>query len=687
MPRPRRRRSTAVAALAAIGAGALAAPGLAAKDDLDLISRATGPAGAPVDANAIISSISANGARVAFDTDADNISAEDNNAVRNIFVRDASTNETIFASRATGATGVAADGLSRNPAISADGRYVAFQSDADNLSAEDNNAFTNVFVRDLVAGTTVLVSRASGPGGAGANDNATEPDISADGRYVVFQSGADNLSPVDNNAVTNIFVRDLVADTTTLVSRAPGLAGAGADDFSFNPAISGDGNRVAFQSSANNLSAEDNDAVVNVFVRDIDSGAVAFVSRATGAAGAPADAPSFDADISPSGRYVAFSSFADNLSAEDNNAFINIFLRDLDAATTELVTRANGPGGAGADGSSFNPVVADNGRVAFDSDADNLSPDDNNAFRSVLVRDTAGDTTELVSRGPGAAGVAADQGSFLPTTTPDGRHVAFQSLATNLLPGTVPGIRNIYRRDVLGDAPLAAPVCKTVPLAPTGGGGGGAITLSSRQLLINQRIGQAAIRRLNAVEARLNGGLRARDLCGYAIGPAQLGPGIVTAQTGASLAPAAAADPAPIVDPGRRGSGDAVTLSVRQLLINQRIYQAALRRARGIEARLDAGLTGGDVRNGAVTQGKLFDRLQIVSAVPAPEPAPSTTEIPPRRGGGDPGAVTLSAAQLRINQRIAQAGVREANALIRRLETGLSGEDLRPGTLTAADLG
>ncbi|MBY0396675.1 MAG: hypothetical protein K2X91_09445, partial [Thermoleophilia bacterium] len=142
MSRPRRRRSIAAAALAAIGAGALAAPGLAAKGDLDLISRATGPAGAPVDANAIVPSISANGARVAFDTDADNISAEDNNAVRNIFVRDASTSETIFVSRVTGAAGAAADGLSRNPAISADGRYVAFESAADNLSGEDNNAFT-----------------------------------------------------------------------------------------------------------------------------------------------------------------------------------------------------------------------------------------------------------------------------------------------------------------------------------------------------------------------------------------------------------------------------------------------------------------------------------------------------------------------------------------------------------------
>jgi Tol biopolymer transport system component len=250
----RRRPALLALALAGAGVAALAAPALAAKDDVVLISRATGPAGAPVDATAAISSASASGEQVAFDTDANNISAEDNHTFRNVFVRDAATNVTTFVSRATGAAGVAGDGISQDPSISGDGRLVAFESDADNLSPDDNNAATNVFVRDLVAGTTTLVSRASGPGGAGANGNSNQPDISSDGRYVTFQSVADNLSSDDNNAFVNIFVRDLVANTTTLVSRAPGAGGAGANDNSLNPTISGDGNRIAFESSANNLS-------------------------------------------------------------------------------------------------------------------------------------------------------------------------------------------------------------------------------------------------------------------------------------------------------------------------------------------------------------------------------------------------------------------------------------------------
>ena len=233
MTRHRRRRARLAAlGLAALGAAALASPALAAKDDVVLISRATGPAGAPVNANAVTSSSSDSGDQVAFDTDADNISAEDNNGFTNVFVRDAATNTTTFASRATGAAGVGGDGASRDPSISGDGRFVAFESDADNLSAEDNNAARNIFVRDLVAGTTTLVSRASGPGGAAADAASNDPDVSANGRFVVFSSAANNLSQDDNNAYTNIFVRDLVDNTTTLVSRAPG---AGAPEQTTTP--------------------------------------------------------------------------------------------------------------------------------------------------------------------------------------------------------------------------------------------------------------------------------------------------------------------------------------------------------------------------------------------------------------------------------------------------------------------
>ena len=496
-----------IIALAAAATGLLAAPALAAKDDLILISRASGPAGAPVDGDAGRSSISAGGGQVAFDTEANNLSAEDNDALANIFVRDASTDVTTLVSRATGVAGAAADGNSFGPAISADGRFVAFESAADNLSADDDNGFQNIFVRDLAANTTTLVSRASGAGGAGANGTSTAPDISVDGRYVVFQSAADNLSAADNNAFTNIFVRDLVANTTTLVSRRAGPNGAGANDNSRSPTISGEGGRIAFDSDANNLSTEDDNGPANVFVRDLAAATNTLVSRATGPAGVGGNADSGTADISPSGRFVAFGSDANNLSGDDDNAVGNIFLRDLDESSTALASRASGPGGAGADSSSSFPVVSDNGRVAFQSLANNLSAADNDAVPNVFVRDALADTTELVSRAAGPGGVAANQSSVAPATSGDGRYVTFQSFATNLVAGAGGGPFNVYRRDVLGDAPVATPACKVLPLPPSPGDEEATFTLSVQQLTINQRISQAAIRRLNAVEARLNDGL------------------------------------------------------------------------------------------------------------------------------------------------------------------------------------
>ncbi len=230
-------------------------------------------------------------------------------------------------------------------------------------------------------------------------------------------------------------MRDLVANTTILVSRRSGANGAGANDVSFTTVISGDGNRVAFGSLANNLSNEDDDGFANVFVRDLASARTTLINRGTGSAGAPASGGASNSPaISPSGRFVAFTSGADNLSADDDNAETNAFLRDLDESTTVLASRANGARGAGADASAQFPVVSDNARVAFASTANNLSTDDS-PFDDVFVRDVLADTTELVSRAPGAAGAAANAFSAAPSTSADGRYVAFQSLATTWSPG------------------------------------------------------------------------------------------------------------------------------------------------------------------------------------------------------------------------------------------------------------
>ena len=216
------------------------------------------------------------------------------------------------------------------------------------------------------------------------------------------------------------------------------------------------------------------------------------------------------------------------------------------------------------------------------------------------------------------------------------------------------------------------------------------VTRSRGQLLINQRISQAAVRRLNAVAERLDAGLTRDDLRPGGIGPSAFAPGVQVAvgPSGAAAPPpartqAATAPPAPVRPPGAAAR---VRLSAAQLLINQRISQAAVRRANGLEARRRSGFTGGDLRPGAIDATRLAGGIGIASATPpAVPPAPTATVVVSGRPG-DPGDVTLSAAQLRINQRIAQAGVRRANALAGALAAGLVGDDFRPGSISALGL-
>ncbi len=211
-------------------------------------------------------------------------------------------------------------------------------------------------------------------------------------------------------------------------------------------------------------------------------------------------------------------------------------------------------------------------------------------------------------------------------------------------------------------------------------------TLSARQLLINQRISQAAVRRANAVQAKLDRTLSGEDIRTGGLGPEVFGPGITTAGvfTGAESKPF---DPVRKLRLSpRRGEGDpsAVKLEARQLLISQRISQAAVRRANGLTRRLNGNLTGGDLVDGSVTARNLAEGLTIERARVQRPSRRSTTPIV--TGGGSGGRVELSINQLRINQRIAQAAVRRTNDLIAKIESGLTGEDFVRGSITAEDL-
>lgn len=184
----------------------------------------------------------------------------------NVFVRDLLTGTTSLVS--ISATGVEAYGHSTNPIISDNGRYVIFQSYAGNLVDNDTNGFIDVFVRDLSAGTTELVSVSTT--GSSGNGRSFGHSINGDGRYVAFVSSSSNLSDNDENGKEDVFVRDLENHTTTLVSAS--FDNASSDDYSYDPVISSDGRYVAFASSATNLVDDDTNGTSDVFVRDLLAG-------------------------------------------------------------------------------------------------------------------------------------------------------------------------------------------------------------------------------------------------------------------------------------------------------------------------------------------------------------------------------------------------------------------------------
>jgi len=397
-------------------------------------------------------SVSADGHYVAFVSSASNIVPGDNNNRPDVFVRDTLAGKSILVSVNSSGTG-SANNTSNFPVISANGRYVAFDSFATDLVAgmTDNNNAPDVFVRDLQTGTITLVSVNSAGTGTG-NGVSTVPVISPDGRYVVFQSGATDLV---TGYAGGVYVRDLVAGTTRLVS--VNQAGTGNSNGGSNYwQITRDGRYVAFDSSASDLVSGDTNGKFDVFVRDMVANTTTLVSVNSSGTGTGNDTSQYPV-ISDDGRYVAFESYASNLGPIDTNNTVDVYVRDLVAGTTRVVSATSQQGTVAGDRSSDNPIISSNGRyVAFESNSDNLISGDNNNTWDVFVRDLTTNTTTLVSVAGGGTGTANGQSAY-PVMTPDGRYVAFQSLGTNLTADSVSG-RNVFLRDLIsGTATLVSP--------------------------------------------------------------------------------------------------------------------------------------------------------------------------------------------------------------------------------------
>jgi Tol biopolymer transport system component len=322
------------------------------------------------------------------------------------------------------AAGHSVNGPSVEPSISGDGRLVAFQSFATTLVPGDSNLVGDIFVFDRQTGTIQRVSVSSA--GDQADGQSFEPSISGDGRYVAFGSDATNLVPGDTNGASDIFVFDCQTGTIERIS----VDGAGneANGVSFAPSISGDGRYVAFGSLAANLVPGDTNGWVDIFVFDRQTQAIERVSVT--AAGGQTNGISGAPSISNDGRYVAFESFATNLVPGDGNGTSDIFVFDRQAGTIQRVSVTDA--GNEADGESRDPSISGDGRyVAFASDAANLVPGDGNGAGDVFVFDRQAGSIERVS--VTGAGGQANAPSFEPSINDDGRFVAFQSQASNLV--------------------------------------------------------------------------------------------------------------------------------------------------------------------------------------------------------------------------------------------------------------
>jgi WD40-like Beta Propeller Repeat len=382
--------------------------------------------------------ITPNARWVAFESDADNLPGT--SGTFQIFVRDRKTGKTKLVSR-TNNGNPAEGGDSFDAAISNNGRFVAFESNATNLPGSIGPTYYQVYVRDLKNGKTKLLSRSSN-GDPAAGGDSTDPSISGDGRLAAFESDASNL-PGTLSPDDQVYLRDRKTGKTKLISKTTG--GTPANEDSEDPAISPNGRIVGFESESTNLPGGLGSFDDEIYVRDLQGGRTLLVSK--NSAGDPANDDTDDVVLSGNGRFVAFESLATNLPGSLGPTYGQVYVRDRKQDKTSLISK-NNAGDPAANGYSDNASISANGRfVQFQSEADNL-PGSNGSDSFVYLRDRDAGKTKLVSRSNN--GDPANDNSFnqknanLISSNP--RFATFNSFATNLPGGIGPTYSQAYVR-------------------------------------------------------------------------------------------------------------------------------------------------------------------------------------------------------------------------------------------------
>jgi len=324
--------------------------------------------------------------------------------------------------------------VSAQSAIDEIGHYIVFVSQATNLSNATTTLNRNhIYRKDTVTGEVLLVS--SDDAGLEADNDSFSPRISDDGRYVVFESLATNLSSISTGGTRQVFIKDMEDDSVDLVSRDT-TGTVVADTTAENADVSNDGRYVVFESNATNLSTSPTNGAVQIYLKDMSDDSITFIS-----AGGTAD--SNQPAMSPGARYIVFDSAAGFASA---NTTRSVYLVDMSTPTTIELVSVNDSGTQG-DGESINASVSDNGNyVAFESLATNLVTGDTNGASDVFRRDRSGSETLLVSTADGTtSGNAASTGSSISS---NGAYVAFESFASNLVAEGTLGLSDIFVRDL-----------------------------------------------------------------------------------------------------------------------------------------------------------------------------------------------------------------------------------------------
>jgi Tol biopolymer transport system component len=411
--------------------------------DTMLISRDDGMHGNVGDGYSRRSSLSADGSVVAFESDAANLLGNGDTST-DVFVREPGTGRTFLISRTS--AGQKANGTSFNPAISDDGRYVAFESTATNLSAQDTDAGSDIYVHDRATGATTLASVSSS--GTHYVAQSTAPDISGNGRFVVFASSA-NLIEAFPAIGQQVYRHDLQTGETVLISRASG--GAAGNGASYAPSISDDGSHIAFESVADNLRIEDPDTTADVFVRDQSALTTTLASRAGGEHGAKSLAPVADSAISGDGQSVLFVTSTALDAGDQGN--LDFYVRRLSNFSTTWVSQPiNVQPVLGAYFTSGGAISRNGRYVAFSTDEPQAIGNGGGEY-SVMFRDLLSGTTTLASQASGTGHGSGGENQD-PAVSADGRFVSFYTREFWFTDEDANGyFADVYLRDELGPPP------------------------------------------------------------------------------------------------------------------------------------------------------------------------------------------------------------------------------------------